>query len=92
MTARTARFEFRVDPESKAEIEQAAAISGESTSDFVYHAAIERARAVLRQNRATIVPSEYFDQLMDALDAPGAPNERTREAARQLLSGVVTRR
>jgi uncharacterized protein (DUF1778 family) len=89
--ARTARFEFRVAPESKTDIERAAAISGESASDFVYHAALERARVVLQQQHVTVVPSDYFDKLMDALDAPAVPNAPTRDAFRR-LNEVVKRR
>jgi uncharacterized protein (DUF1778 family) len=81
---RTARFEFRVDPDSKTEIEQAAAVSGESASDFARRAAVERAQAVLQQQRVTVVPSDFFDKLMAELDAPAVPNERTRAAARRL--------
>lgn len=81
--SKTARFEFRVDPESKTEIERAAAASGESTSDFVVRAAVERAQAVLQQQQVTVVPSDYFDKLMDALDAPAVPSEATREAIRR---------
>lgn len=82
--SRTARFEFRVDPESKTEIERAAAASGESASDFARRAAVERAQAVLQQQRVTIVPTDFFDKLMDELDAPPVSNERTRAAVRRL--------
>ena len=83
-TIRSERFEFRVDPESKTEIEQAAAASGETASDFARRAAIERAQAVLQQQRVTVVPSDFFDALMTELSAPAEPNERTRAAVRRL--------
>jgi uncharacterized protein (DUF1778 family) len=84
MTARSARFEFRVDPQSKTAIEQAASIAGENASDFARRAAVERAQAVLREQRVTVVPPEYFDTLMAELDAPPHGNERVRAAARRL--------
>ena len=87
--ARTARFEFRVDPDSKTDIEKAAAVSGESASDFARRAAIERAQAVLEQQRVTVVPSSYFDELMAELDAPVERNERVAAAARRLDEVVV---
>lgn len=37
---------------------------------------------------ATVVPSEYFDDLAADLDAPDEPNERTREAAKRLRNLV----
>jgi hypothetical protein len=36
----------------------------------------------------TVVPSEYFDELLADLDAPAEPNERTRAAHRRLRSLV----
>lgn len=90
MVAQTGRFEFRVAPDAKAAIEQAASLTGESASDFVRRAAVERAQAVLQEDRGTVVPSDYFDALMAELDAPAAPNERTRAAAAR-LSEVVRR-
>lgn len=82
--ARTARFEFRLDPDSKTDIEKAAAALGESASDFARDAAIERAHAVLQQQRVTVVPSDFFDKLMDELDAPATPDEKVRAAVRRL--------
>lgn len=87
---RTARFEFRVDPDSKTEIEKAAAVAGESASDFARRAAVERAQAILRQQFVTVVPPDYFDTLMAELDAPAQSNERMR-AAVQRLDEVVNR-
>jgi uncharacterized protein (DUF1778 family) len=81
---RSARFEFRVDPDSKTEIEQAAAVAGESASDFARRAAVERAQAILQQQRSTVVPPDFFDALMKELDTPVVPNERTRAAVRRL--------
>ena len=82
--AQTARFEFRVDPDSKAEIEKAAAVTGETASDFARRAAVERAQAILRQQHVTVVPADYFDTLMAELDAPAQSNERVRAAVRRL--------
>ena len=81
---RSARFEFRVDPDSKTEIEKAAAVAGESASDFARRAAVERAQAILRQQHVIVVPAEYFDTLMAELNAPIQGNERVRAAVRRL--------
>lgn len=81
---KTDRLEIRIEPESKTDIERAAAASGESTSDFVTRAALERAHAVLEQQRVTVVPSDYFDRLTKALDTPDTLNEPTRRAIRRL--------
>src|SRR5262245_60028825 len=63
--AASARFEFRLRPEAKSRIERAAELVHESTSDFARTAAEERADRVLQEHMlATIVPAEFFDQLL----------------------------
>jgi uncharacterized protein (DUF1778 family) len=63
------RFEFRIQPESKRRIEHAASLVEESASDFVRAAAESRADEVLRERDVvTVVPDDFFDQLLSALD------------------------
>lgn len=63
------RFEFRIRPEAKRRIEHAAGLMNESASDFVRAAAERRADDVLREHDVvTVVPADFFDQLLSALD------------------------
>ena len=81
-TSASTRFEFRVRPESKQRIEHAANLVHESTSDFVRAAAERRADEVLRKHDAvTVVPADYFDQLLAALDEPPRANPALARAA-----------
>jgi uncharacterized protein (DUF1778 family) len=90
--AASARFEFRLRPEAKNRIEQAAELVHESTSDFARTAAEERANRVLQEHlAATVVPAEFFDELLQALDEPANPNAALKTAA-QRARGVVERR
>lgn len=90
--AASARFEFRLRPEAKNRIEQAAELVHESTSDFARTAAEERADRVLRQHLATtVVPASFFEELLQALDEPAEPNAALRNAAHR-SRGVVERR
>ncbi|WP_433610742.1 DUF1778 domain-containing protein [Dactylosporangium sp. CA-139114] len=90
--AASARFEFRLRPEAKRRIEQAADLVHESTSDFARTAAEERAERVLQEHMmATVVPAEFFDDLLTALDEPTKPNQALRAAA-QRAHDVVERR
>jgi uncharacterized protein (DUF1778 family) len=90
--AASARFEFRLRPEAKRRIEQAADLVHESTSDFARTAAEERAERVLEEHMmATVVPAEFFDELLAALDQPARPNEVLRAAAGRSRA-VVERR
>jgi uncharacterized protein (DUF1778 family) len=89
MAQATARFEFRVSPEAKARIEDAAMMVHQAASDFARTAAIERAEEVLRQHtRVTVVPSSFFDELLTALDEPARPNQALARAATRASAQV----
>lgn len=81
--AQTARFEFRVRPEVKARIEEAAALTHESASDFARAAAEARAEEILRRQEATLVPDDFFDALLAELDQPAERNARLSAAAQR---------
>jgi uncharacterized protein (DUF1778 family) len=90
--AASARFEFRLRPEAKQRIEQAAELVHESTSDFARTAAEDRANRVLQEHMAaTTVPAEFFDELLDALDQPAKPNKALKAAARRTRALVERR-
>jgi uncharacterized protein (DUF1778 family) len=92
MAQATARFEFRVSPEAKARIEDAATMVHQAASDFARTAAIERAEEVLRRHaRVTVLSSAFFDELLLALDEPARPNQVLAQAA-QRAREVVRRR
>jgi uncharacterized protein (DUF1778 family) len=81
MPAKTDRIETRVSADEKRQIDRAAALEGRTVSAFIVSAAVERAHEVLATRDATIVPADYFDRLLAAIDVPdSAP--RLRRAAR----------
>jgi uncharacterized protein (DUF1778 family) len=88
-TSTSKRFEFRLRPESKQRIEHAASLVHESTSDFVRAAAERRADEVLLEHSVvTIVPPEFFDKLLSALDVEPQPTpalQRAGERARRVV-------
>lgn len=83
------RFEFRIRPDGKRRIEHAASLVHESASDFARTAAERRAEEVLREHDAvTVVPADFFDALLVALDEPALPAAalaRARERARRAV-------
>jgi uncharacterized protein (DUF1778 family) len=88
----SARFEFRLRADAKRRIEQAAELLNESASDFARTAAEERAERVLREHMlATVVPADFFDDLLRALDAPAKPNEALKAAAHRARTAVEQR-
>ena len=70
MTETAHRLNFRVLPSAEERLRAAAAISSESLTEFVLGAAGQRADEVLASR--TVVASNYFDRLVDALDEPPA--------------------
>lgn len=65
-----ARMEMRVSSERAELIRRAAAARGESVTSFVMQAATRAAEEELAIERETLVPSDFFDSLIAALDAP----------------------
>ncbi|MGH2841195.1 MAG: DUF1778 domain-containing protein [Solirubrobacteraceae bacterium] len=70
MATRADRFEARLTTDQREQIEQGAALAGESVSSFVVVAALERAELLVTQRASTVVPATYFDELITALDSP----------------------
>jgi uncharacterized protein (DUF1778 family) len=78
------RFEFRIRPEAKQRIEHAANLVHESTSDFVRQAAERSAEEVLLDHDAvTIVPPDFFDRLLSALDEEPKPSPALARAGKR---------
>lgn len=67
---KTDRLEARLTSAERKRIEQAAALTGEPVSAFVVLAALDRAEVVVTELAATVLPVNYFDRLVAALDAP----------------------
>jgi uncharacterized protein (DUF1778 family) len=83
MTA-SARIEVRVSPDVKARIEHAAALDDTSVSNFIIAAAKDRAEEVVRQHQThTLVPADFFDSLLAALDQPVEANSALTRAVRR---------
>ena len=71
-------------------IERAAELVHEPVSEFARTAAEEKADRIIREYEATTtVPEEFFDDLLDALDAPAHPNAALASAAASARTLVV---
>ena len=68
----TTRLELRLPAQEKADIEEAARLSGRTVTEYVRTAARDAALTDLA--RSVIVSAETFDALLAALDSPPAPN------------------
>jgi uncharacterized protein (DUF1778 family) len=87
---RADRIEARVEPERAKRIRYAAKLAHTSTSAFVVDAAAERAEQVIAEQRETVVPAQFFDSLLKALDE-GASEPSLRRAATRARRAVKRR-
>jgi uncharacterized protein (DUF1778 family) len=76
----TERLHFRVRPETEQRLRFAAQAAHQSLTEFVITAAEQRADEVLAS--ASVVPADYFDSLLAALDESPRPNAAIRRVAR----------
>ena len=70
------RLSFRVSPEAKATLRQAAAESHEELTQFVLSAALLRAEQVLADRTRFDLDDASWARFQEALDAPAAHNPR----------------
>jgi uncharacterized protein (DUF1778 family) len=78
------RIDLRLSDEDKNMIEEAAAMSNQTITQFMVASASERAAEVIEQHRRLILNEESWNLVMDAISNPPAPNERLKRAARRL--------
>lgn len=69
----------------------AAELMDVKVADLVRAGALELAERVVREQATTVVPPNYFQELLEALDRPGSVNQALRKATKR-ASKVVDRR
>ena len=78
-----ARLNFRLSAESKRTIEEAAALTGQTLSDFAISALLETARGVVQEHDKTVLTRRDRDAFLALLDQTDAkPNKALAAAAR----------
>jgi len=90
-TVKSARLETRVSPEQKQLIERAAVYTGRSVSDFVLDHVQEAARKVIEEYERLRLNQEQSRVLVEALLAPGQPNEKLQRAMNAHRNQVESR-
>lgn len=78
------RIDLRLTDEDKDLIEEAAAMTNQTITQFMVNSASERAAEIIEQHRRLILNEDSWKRVMDALDNPPEPNERLKRAARRL--------
>ncbi|EEG9642977.1 DUF1778 domain-containing protein [Salmonella enterica] len=78
------RIDLRLNEDDKHMIEEAAAMTNQSISQFMVSTASERAAEVIDQHRRLLLNEESWNLVMDAITNPPVPNERLKRAANRL--------
>lgn len=78
------RIDLRLNDNDKNMIEEAAAMTNQTITQFMVSTASERAAEVIEQHRRLVLNEESWNLVMDAISNPPAPNDRLKQAARRL--------
>ena len=85
---RTVRIETRINPEAKALLQRAAAISGRSLSDFIVASAQQEAERAIREHDVISLSVRDSQRFADLVLNPPEPNDYLRAAMKQHRSAV----
>lgn len=77
------RLETRVTAETKALVQEAAAIQGQSVTDFVTISAVESAKRILREREFIELSQRDRYAFVESLLNPPTPSQRLQEATRR---------
>ena len=78
------RIDLRLTDDDKSIIEEAAAISNQTITQFVVASASERTAEVIEQHRRMVLNEQSWSLVMEAITQPPAPNDRLKRAAKRL--------
>ncbi|MGO1590568.1 MAG: DUF1778 domain-containing protein [Ancrocorticia sp.] len=82
-SAKDSRIEIRASLETKAQLQEAAALSGQDLSSFILDAASAKARGVLLEGTLIRLSDADLDVLEAALDSPPDPSPALVELFRK---------
>jgi uncharacterized protein (DUF1778 family) len=83
---KTPRFNIRMPEHVRALIDQAAALEGRSTSDFVLTSAVEKARETIESHQRITLSQRDSTIFLEAMLNPPEPNDKLRAAVADYLA------
>ena len=86
-TADKDRMHFRLNPDIKARVARAAAITGQGLTDFAVSALSERANEILEQHDTVTLDAEDYNFFLKSLDRSRKPSKSSRTAAARYQRG-----
>jgi uncharacterized protein (DUF1778 family) len=78
-----ARLDLRVNKHTKHLISRAAALSGQTVSEFVKGVAVSKAQSVLREHEMTVLSERDWRIFVSVLDSNTKPNAALARAAQE---------
>jgi uncharacterized protein (DUF1778 family) len=78
------RIDLRLTDDDKTIIEEAAALSNQTITQFMLSSASERAAEVIEQHRRLVLSEESWNLVMDAISNPPQPNDKLKRATKRL--------
>jgi uncharacterized protein (DUF1778 family) len=88
--AKSARINLRLDPEALETIRAAASVQQQDLTSFVLGAAMERARAVIAEDRLLRLTPHEVNQLERSLDAEPMVNPQLRAFIQRMVDNRET--
>jgi len=86
-TSNKDRLNFRLDPEIKARVIRAAAITGQEVTDFAVSTLNEKASEILERHGSLTLNGDDYQFFLNALTDDRKPSKRSRDAARRYRRG-----
>ncbi len=83
--SKTPRFNIRMPENVRAIIDQAAALEGRSTSDFVLTSAVEKARQTIESHQRIVLSRRDSMIFLEAMVNPPEPTDELRAAVADYL-------
>src|SRR5258708_33587379 len=82
------RMHFRLNPDIKARVARAAAITGQGLTDFAVSALSERANEILERHDTVTLDAEDYSFFLKSLDRSRKPSKSSRAAAARYRRGL----
>ncbi len=90
-TNQAARLNFRLPPEIKERIENAALISGVTVTDFAINALANTAEEVLEKHQSRVLSDRDREIFLAMLENPPEPNEALKKAVKEYKKRIIKR-
>lgn len=90
-TAKSERFNLRLDANTKRRIEQAASFEGKTTSAFILSSALSQAEKTIREHETMTLRKRDAEVFFDALVNPPKMNAKLAKALEEHGRRVVSR-